>query len=282
MKSVSESLAELFGRLPYTEWHSPSEAGRAARHAVLEEAAALLFPQLDAIKEGALSAAKSTQYSATSTLYPRGYYEPDPLCDIMIGVCRRGSIKKVMPARPRFTYFFDENGELSFIVSTEEEPTPLWFEKLFAFSGMRVGFRWSELCIPGSPDQYFEVCVETAAGEEYTVSKYTVTREWGERFDASCGTDIRVFAFNYGLPVRETRIYDEPELFDIAAKYLDESGELDLRELIMERAVTEVEYDEKGIPRAALWGGKPCKVMHKKRPFTAGMMKAWQQQLKTE
>ena len=281
MTQIIESLAELFGRLPYTNWHSPSQGDRAVRRAVLEEAAALLFPQLDAIKEGALSTAKYTQYSASSTLYPRGYYEPDPLSDILIGVCRRGSIKKVRPARPRFTYFFDEYDELSFIVSTEEEPTPLWFEKLFAFSDMRVGFRWSELCVPGSPNQHFEVCVETAVGSEYTVSKYTVTREWGERFDASCGTDIRVFAFENGLPVRETRIYDEPELFDIAAEYLDERGELDLRELIKERAVTEVEYDEKGLPRAASWGGKPCKVMHKKRPFTAGMMKAWQQ-LKTE
>lgn len=259
-------LKELFGRVNHSSWHNPSNENFDERSAVFLELLDFFRPKLISCKENAVNSASRVEYCKTSTLYPRGYYCPDPLVDIISSNERRGRIKKQQVDDPLFTYYFDDDGELSLVVQKEKSDGRyrLWNELLFSFNGMRIGINFLDESIADPDNCGFYVNIETGNDDwsEYVISEYHVHREYG--FDTSVfESGVVRIGFTDGLPTSSTDIYNIAAETDESIETADWNKE----------STTMLEYNDKGYPCSMKWDGKPCAVGHVKKPNMSGMMK---------
>ncbi len=254
-------MEKLFGRVACEKWHDPSPDDYDERRSVLIElldAAAMLKDARDE----AIRSAVHVEYCKKSGLYPRGYYCPDPLVDICVSNVSRGSIKLQVLNEPEFLYYFDQNNELSLVVSRGEgrRDRIVWNELLYPFNGIRVGIQFAEEFIRDSNDRGMYVRVETRSPDrsEYAISEYHVYCSWGCSAEVY-GADHVCIVFENGLPVKQI--------------WTDNKGSYDENEPPILKSVTEIKYNEKGFPCNMIWDGKPCRLGRVKKPNMAGMMK---------
>ncbi|MBO4563085.1 MAG: hypothetical protein J5772_05690 [Clostridia bacterium] len=275
-----DKVKKLFEEVPFEKWHHPSEENCEERICVIKKLAELLRPHLQTIHDEEIRNASRNEYCKKSSFYPRGYYYPDPLADIIVSNAPRGSIKKTDPGDAEFVYFFDDNDELSFVVVKEEleglKDIRWRCEKLFSFGNMRVGFTFL-LEQLNDPDGFTsDILIETRSTDraEYTISYYGVYRSWGMPYQADC-SEAKLLEFSNGLPVKwsEKLFIDSADLWDFG---MDESEKLDGSIPFGPETsplVFELEYDEKGFPSSMKASGEPCKIGRIKRPIMSGMMK---------
>ena len=255
---MKDSIAALINRLPFDCWHCTTDDSRDERNAIMIKVVELVIPRLKELRDNAVLNASRIEYCRKSDLYPRGYYYPDPLSDIIVSNARRGSIKKVDPGDAAFTYYFDDDNELSCVVTKEPRepfvPYRIRFELLFRFDNMRLGIGF--ICDSNSypHTDHFELYLETRKldGTEYVISSYIVSREWSLPFEAF-SSSIIIIGFSNGMPVSQTEKLLLPD------------------ETVYHGFV--LEYDEKGMPSSVTCRGTTCNVGRRKKPIVAGMIK---------
>lgn len=273
-------IAALLENVPFESWHHPTKESCNDRLSVMVKLAELLEPELPRIQEEAIKGSSRIEYCKRSSFYPRGYYYPDPLADIIVSNAPRGSIKKEDPGDAEYAYYFDEKDELSFVVEKEElidlNSYRTRCEKLYSFNNMRVGIAF--LLDDTNADLILlDVLIETRNVDrtEYAISWYSVSSEGGLPFKADFSEVVSLEMLN-GLPVKrsETLFINE----DFAAAFLGEASAEDDNEwftMMFEPPTTvyELGYNEKGFPISMKCNGSPCPVGRKKRPVLSGMMK---------
>ncbi len=272
-------IAALFEKIPFESWHRPTKENCEGRLSVIKKLAELLEPELQRIHDEAISRPSRIEYCKKSSFYPRGYYYPDPLADIIVSNELRGSVKKDDPGNAEYTYYFDENDEMSFVVKKEEledlNSYRIRCEKLFSFNNMRVGFAF---LLDNTNENFtlFDVLIETrnSAGTEYDISRYSVYSEWGYPFEADFYEVVSLELLD-GLPIKRIEtVFMNNEYADV---FFSEDSAEDDEWLHMEfepsTTVYELGYNEKGFPVSMKGNGKPCPIGRVKRPILSGMMK---------
>ena len=147
MVDITNKIEPILNRIFLDKdiWLCPSQSNYGYRQSVFCDLVSATHGCLKEIEERVSAQVKRKEYCARSSLYPRGYYNPNPLIEIAVSNMHRGRLAKDKPANPQFTYYFDEGDRLIFVRNDQmiDGEIHTWNEVLLYFEGCRLGLEYN-------------------------------------------------------------------------------------------------------------------------------------------
>jgi hypothetical protein len=266
---------KAFSIVSIDDWIDPTRSNYANRLLTVCKIVSSVKKDPSFIKSMMVRSIERYEYCKQSSLYPRGYYYPNPIASIIVSNENRGSLKKNGCGDEMFIYGFNAANELSLVVENEKvnEYYRKRTELLISFHGFRIGVEYLEKT--GEEHTTYNIVIEAVAAEKKQTSFM--------RFNAAAYSDYCIIRpdvwttitfYSSGLPVKQIE-YGElvEDVENVELPYsLVSDGFKDAPFYTMDRYKKtayekyELEYDPQGYPLVFRWNGKECPLGRRKKP----------------